>query len=194
MEEWRDIEGYEGLYQVSNLGRVKSLERIDSNNHRRKEIIRRPMIDKREGKGYYRIGLTKNKKQKNIPLNCLVYKTFVGEIPKGIQVNHINERKEDNSVENLNLMTPKENTNWGTGIQRRAEKQRNKNKSKAVLQYDLQGNFIKEWPSMAEIQRQLNFPKTHISDCCRGGYFDKRRNKWVNVSQAYGYIWKFKNG
>ena len=116
MEEiWKDINGYEGLYQISNLGRVKSFYSGYV------KILKLKITN-----GYYRIGLRKNGKRKFYQIHRLVYETFIGEIPQGIQVNHINEVKTDNRLENLNLMTPKENINWGTGIQRRAEKRKGK--------------------------------------------------------------------
>ena len=118
MEIWRDIEGFEGIYQISSQGRVKSLKRIDNNNHPIKEKILKPNIDNREGKGCLRVRLCKNGKQKFFQIHRLVYETFVGKIPDDMQCNHINEKKDDNRLENLNLMTPKENSNWGTRNER----------------------------------------------------------------------------
>ena len=95
-----------------------------------------------------------------------------------MQVNHINENKTDNRLENLNLLTPKANVNWGTRNKKIKIKL-----SKPVLQYDLEGNFIKEWPSATEAARQLGFLKASISSCCK---------KIPYYKTAYGYIWKFK--
>ena len=98
---------------VSNKGRVKSLGRwINYKNKGKRweeEKILKPKIEK---SGYQRVGLWKNG-GKWYQVHRLVYEAFVGDIPKGMQVNHINEIKSDNRLENLNLMTPKENTNWG---------------------------------------------------------------------------------
>ena len=103
-EIWKSINEYPN-YMVSNMGNVKSL------NYRRtgREKILKPKIEK---SGYQRVGLWKNG-GKWYQVHRLVYEAFVGDIPKGMQVNHINEIKSDNRLENLNLMTPKENTNWG---------------------------------------------------------------------------------
>ena len=105
-EIWKDIPNYEG-YQVSNLGRVKSLERIDALGHRLKEKILKPQTNSR----YYQVCLCKNSKVKKYFVHRLVWIAFNGTIPEGLQVNHINEVKTDNRLSNLNLMTAKENTN-----------------------------------------------------------------------------------
>ena len=113
-EEWKNIIDYEGLYQVSNLGRVKSL----NYKHTGREKILKSSVDKI---GYMYVGLCKNGKVKFFKVHRLIYEAFYGEIPNGMQVNHINEIKADNRLSNLNLMTRKENINFGTGIERRAK-------------------------------------------------------------------------
>ena len=173
-EIWKDIKGYEGLYQVSNLGRVKSL----GNNKNRKEKILKACLN---NNGYLQVNLFKNGKRKTEKVHRLVWKAFNGKIPKGLQVNRINEIKTDNRLENLNLMTCKENNNWGTGNERRAKSQRNdKKRSKSVIQKNLHGEVIKIWPSAREIERQLGYNQGNISSCCRGKY-----------TQAYGYLWQY---
>lgn len=72
-------------------------------------------------KGYYHVLLHNNGVNKDYYIHRLVYYSFNGEIPEGMQINHINEIKNDNNINNLNLMTPKENTNWGNGIKKRVE-------------------------------------------------------------------------
>ena len=179
-EEWKDIPNYEGLYRASNLGRVKSLERIDALGHRLKEKILKPSITHN---GYYRVMLWKKSIGKFYMVHRLVWSAFNDPIPEGLQVNHINEIKADNRLSNLNLMTPKENTNWGTGIERMAKKQINrKDQSKPVLQFDLQDNFIKEYPSTKQAERELGFDQGHICNCCNG-----------KQKTAYGFKWKYKN-
>lgn len=183
-EEWRDIKDYEGLYQVSNLGRVKSL----NYKHTGREKILKSLVDK---DGYQRVILCKNGYIKNYFVHRLEYEAFYGEIPKGMQVNHINEIKTDNRVVNLNLMTPKENSNWGTRTKRVAEKRKGKkhteeakNKiseanSKSVLQIDIKTNeIIKEFSSTREVQRQLGYNHGNISNCCNGKYKTCGGFKW----------------
>lgn len=168
-EIWKDIPDYEGYYQASNFGRIKSL------NYKKtgKEQILKLRVNKH---GYLNVGLFKNGKEKSYLVHRLVWLAFHEEIPEGMQINHINEVVSDNRLENLELVTPKENTNWGTGIQRRVEKTR-----KPILQYSLEGELIKEFPSQTEVQRQLGFKQSHVSSCCIG-----------KLKSAYGYFWKFK--
>ena len=140
--------------------------------------------------GYILDGFRVDGKIINIYRHRLVWETFNGEIPKGYQVNHINEDKTDNRLENLNLMTCKENNNWGTRNERLAKANTNHpNLSKSVIQKSLDGKIIKIWPSVNEIQRELGFGQGNISRCCRGGYY--RKGKWVNGRQSYGYLWEY---
>lgn len=166
MEEWRDIKGYEGLYQVSTMGRVKSIRYG-------KERILKPNED---GWGYFRVRLFKNGQRKAYKVHRLVAEAFLDNPDNLPQVNHKNEDKSDNRVENLEFCDCRYNINYGTGIQRRAKKQ-----SKTVYQYSLDGQLIKEYPSVHEVERQLGYAQTYISKCC----LDK-------CKQAYGYKWSYK--
>ena len=173
-EIWKEINEYPN-YMVSNMGRVKSL---NYNHTGREKILKQRLFNR----GYLYVGLWKNGKQKYFSVHRLEYEAFYGEIPKGMQVNHINEIKTDNRLENLNLMTPKENINWGTAIQRRAEKKTNGKGSKPVLQIDqLTDTIIAEFPSIKEVQRQLGLNQPNISRCCNG-----------KQKTCGGYKWKFK--
>lgn len=179
-EIWKDTTEFEG-YQVSNLGRVKSLKRFRKGKNGSlvtvKEKILKPTINH---KGYYKVPLCKNSKVKKCSVHRLVYEAFNGQIPEGLQVNHINEIKTDNRLENLNLMTCKENVNYGTGNERRSKKQINGKKSKPVLQFTLEDILIKEYPSVNQVERELGFDQGNIVKCCNGKY-----------KQMYGYIWKY---
>lgn len=174
-EIWKDIKGFEGLYQASNLGQVKSLERP----YRRKENILKPSISHR---GYYIVALSKNSIVKTYRVHILVYEAFNGPIPENMQVNHINEIKTDNRLSNLNLMTAKENCNWGTRNERSTKKRINGKCSKTVLQFDLNNNLVKEFPSAMQVERELGFANSNIIKCCKGKY-----------KTAYNYKWKYKN-
>lgn len=168
-EKWKPVLGYQGLYEVSNLGRIKSL----NYNHTGKSHILSPQAVM----SYLQVGLWKNRKPKIFKIHRLVWEAFNGPIPEGMQVNHINEDKHDNRLDNLNLMTPKENVNWGTGIKRRAVL-----KNKTIVQKDFDGNTVRIWSSQREIVDFLKVSSAaHISECCHG----KR-------PYAHGYVWCFK--
>ena len=170
MEEiWKDIEGYEGLYQVSNIGRVKSL---------RKNIILKSKIERN---GYERVNLSVNNIHKDYSIHRMVANAFISNPDNLPQVNHKDENKTNNCVENLEWCDCKYNVNYGTGIRRCQLSNTNGKCSKPVLQYTLDGTFIKEWKSTMDVQRNLGFAQSNISACCR------------NIRKtAYGYLWKYK--
>ena len=171
-EIWRDILEYEGLYQVSNLGRVKSLKR----KYRKNENFIKTHKNKN---GYISVILSKNNISKNFLVHRLVAQAFIPNFNNLLEINHKNENKSDNCVSNLEWCSRKYNVNYNN-LNKRINRINRKDLSKQVCQYDLKGNFIKEWVSVMEIQRQLKYYNSAICECCNG----KRRN-------AYGYIWKY---
>ena len=175
-EEWKDITEFEG-YQASNLGRVKSLERIDARGNKRKEKILKPQM---LNNGYYRVALCKNSIVKKYLVHRLVWIAFNGQIPEGYEINHLDEVKSNNRLENLNLVTHKENINFGTRTEKCSKKQINGKKSKPVLQFTIEGIFIKEYPSTHQVERETGFAQTSICACCKG-----------KLKTAYNYIWKY---
>lgn len=178
MEIWKDIKGYEGLYQVSDCGNVRSVDRFILKKGV-KQFLKGKTLKPSIVNQYYSVILSKNNKIKRFSIHRLVYETFIGEIPNGKQVNHINENKTDNKVENLNLMSPKENTNWGTGIERRSKKN-----SKQVLQIDPATDIIiSEFQSASDAERKLGLSQGHISNCC---------NNKPHCNTCGGYKWQFK--
>lgn len=180
-EVWKDIKNYKGLYQVSNLGRIKSLVKNTNNQYGKTERILKLKTDKC---GYQQICLSKNGEHKYYLVHRLVYEAFYGRIPFWMQVNHINENKTDNNRFNLNILSCKQNMNWGTVQERKSKKRTgmyNTKNSTPILQYDKEGNLIKEWVSIREIERQLGF-----KSCCICNYLKGR------IQTAYGYIWKYK--
>lgn len=154
IEEFRDIPGYEGMYEVSNLGRV-----------RRDGKILKPSKNK---KGYLQVSLCKNGTKKNARIHRLVAQSFISNPQNLPQINHKDEDKTNNAVENLEWCDSKYNNNYSL--------------SKPVLQYDLLGNFIREWPSMIKVEEELGIYNSSISQCCLG-----------NLKSAGGFIWKYKN-
>lgn len=170
MEEiWKEIKEYEGLYQVSNMGRVKSL---------RKNIILKKSITYR---GYEKVNLSVNNIHKDYSVHRLVANAFIPNPDNLPQVNHKDENKTNNCVNNLEWCTQKYNINYGTGTRRCQLANTNGKCSKPVLQYTLEGIFIKEWKSTKDVQRNLGFAQSNIVAVCNG----KRKT-------AYGYLWKYK--
>ena len=159
-EIWLPIEGYENLYEVSNLGRVRSLERtVISKNGVTKKVsgkILKPMVNR----GYLMVTLCKNGIVRNCYIHRLVSTAFLPNPDKKPQVNHLSEDKLNNSVENLEWCTAKENINYGTGIKRSSEK-----RSKPVLCVELNQIF----PSLTDAARQLRLSVGNIS-CVLTGY------------------------
>lgn len=171
MEEiWKDVVGFEGLYMVSNYGRVKSL----NYNHTGEERILK------QGKGgknvYYKVKLCKDSERHDCFVHRLVAQAFIPNTDNLPQVNHKDENGFNNHVDNLEWCTQSYNYNYGTRIQRIAEK-----RSKSVFQYSTDDKLIKEWPSTMEIQRQTGYSFSHIAKCCRG-----------EQKTSYGFIWRYK--
>lgn len=174
MEEWRDIKGYEGLYQVSNFGRVKTLTKIIHSSKRSDFVVKEKVLSTRpNNRGYIMVGLHKEKHFKLALVHRLVAQAFIPNPNNLPQVNHLDENKNNNCVNNLEWCTNKENHNYGTGHIRTAQKQRKK-----VYQYDLNGNFIKEFEGVTQAEKEL---KIHnISQVCLGKY-----------KQSKGFIFRY---
>ena len=174
METWKSIAGYEGLYEVSDLGRVKSL----NYNHTGKERIMKP---RKNTHGYLYVNLHKDGQRKTITVHRLVATAFISN-PRNLEtINHKDEVKTNNTVTNLEWMSIKDNNNYGTRNKRLSETQINdKNKSKVVQMFDRQGNLLAAFPSTHEAERVTGIYHSHISKCCNG-----------KIKSAGGYIWRY---
>ena len=170
-EVWKDIEGYEGLYQVSNLGRVKSI------GYKKERILKPAKV----GRGYLKVNLCKNSEKKQFLVHRLICQTFIHNPYNLPEVNRRDEDKTNNRVENLEWCDRKYNNNFGTRNQRVAEKMTNGKLSKTVLQFTLDGKLVGEWKSTRDIQRNLGYSQGNISSCCTGRY-----------NSANGFVWRYK--
>ena len=159
-EIWKDIPGYEGLYQVSNLGRIKSL--CYKSNYRNEIILK---LRKKQN-GYFQVVLYKNGKPKDFSVHKLVAKTFINNPNDYPIINHKDENKQNNKVDNLEWCTHSYNNEYSL--------------SKKINQYNKDNVFIKIWSSARKIERELLINHSDILKCCKGLY-----------KQAGGFIWKF---
>lgn len=177
-EVWKDIPNYEGIYKASNFGRIKMVKRtlIDSLGKKinKKEHILKP----RTGNRYYMIALYKNGKREDLLLHRVIAQTFIPNPENKPFVNHKDENCFNNCSDNLMWCTQKENMNWGTINERMSKNSKSKRK---VNQYDMDGNFIKQWDCMTDFYKSKGLKlKTGIIECCKG-----RRQSHM------GYKWKY---
>ena len=183
-ETCHDVVGYEGLYQVSNLGSIKSLFRY------KKQL--KPMPTRN---GYLHVQLFKNKIGKWFLIHRLVAIAFIPNLSNLPCVNHIDENKTNNCLKNLEWVSVQENNIYGTRLERMSKnldyskrKVNNANQIKAVskpiLQYSKNGDFIKEWSSASELcYVNKDFIISSVRRCCTG----ERKT-------AHGFIFKEKRG
>ena len=183
-EIWKDVEGFEGLYQVSDRGRVKSLNRVVSYGDRHytiREKIKKGTIKSRgsqKGGGYVVVSLYKDNKSHMNYVHRLVAKAFILNVDNKLTVNHKDGDKTNNNIENLEWMTYAENNEhaYMTGLTTYENRKNEQSKSISVKQFDLKWNFIASFQSMREAQRITGCDATRIGKCCKnkkltsGGY------------------------
>lgn len=210
-EIWRDIKGYEGYYQVSNLGNVKTLHANKGHSTKLMTLAPHP-------RGYKQVLLCKDGRSKSLLVHRLVAAAFIPNPNNYNEVNHIDENKCNNNADNLEWVSHGDNCRYGTRNarisqnskgQKRSDETKSKMKesqnlrserkesrvnkrTKKISQYDLNGNFIRDFDSMYDAIVSLGFTtnrenrygtcyKVNIRYCCKGKY-----------KTAYGFIWKFK--
>lgn len=168
-EIWKNITGYEGLYQVSNLGNIRVNDRRVFNSKclclRKGRILK----NNKNGRGYINVSLTKNGKSKNKLVHRLVAEAFIPNPKKYLQVNHKNENKRDNRAENLEWCTSSYNVFYSKH-----------KKCKKVQQIDFNGKVIKTFENALDASNSVNVDVSNIRMCC----LNKRKT-------SAGYIWKY---
>lgn len=150
-EIWKSIENYEGLYEVSNLGRVRSLDRVVFQQGRNQVYRGTIMSQFKDKHGYYHIRLSKKNKKKTFSVHRLVAKAFIPNPKNYPCVNHKDENPKNNKVMNIEWCTHKYNINYGTATYRRAVKM-----GKRIAQYDKNGKLIATFYSINEAERITN--------------------------------------
>ena len=167
-EYWKPVVGYEGLYMVSNWGRVKSIKFG-------KERILKPVTN---SSGYLLVGLYKNNIEKKYSVHRLVAEAFIPNPYNLPQVNHKDENKQNNVVSNLEWCTHEYNNTYGTRIKRQKEKIK-----KPIIQCDIKGNYINEFNSINDAANSLHILACNISNCLKGRQKSTPRGL---------YTWKYK--
>lgn len=185
-EIWKDIPNYEGLYQASNLGRIRSLNHIRKNGKEdHKTFIQKGRILKEatQKSGYKFVVLSKKGKTKGYRVHRLIAKTFISNPNNYKCINHKDENKANNNIDNLEWCTIAYNNNYGLK-QERYKKAMKKSVGRKINQYDLEGNFIRSWECIMDAERHLKKKRaaTPIWACCN--------NK---AKSAYGYRWQYQN-
>lgn len=166
VEEWRDIEGYEGYYQVSDWGRVK-------NQYDR--ILKHYLAGK--AKDYHYVKLHKNKEIESFLVSRLVAISFIPNPQNKPQIDHINGDKNDNSAWNLRWATQLENQRNPITREKRFN---NPKTSTLVCQYTLDGELVKIWSSLHEAERS-GFGRKEIKKCCLGLLKQHKGYKWSYI-------------
>lgn len=167
-EIWKDIEGYNGKYQVSNLGRVM---------HKTKGIMKTSS----NSKGYHVIGLAKNGVKRHFFVHRLVAQTFIPNQNKHPQVNHIDEDKTNNRVDNLEWCTAKHNCNYGTRTKRIYD-HGGGSRHKRVGKFDHNGNLLGTWESIRKTAIANGVSPAAVSLCANGK---------PSAGSVFGYVYRF---
>ena len=163
---WKSVDGYGGRYEVSNTGKVRSL------NYENMKIVRE-LKQCKHRKGYLLVLLYSNGKGKLVKVHRLVAEAFIPNPNNLPQVNHKDEDKTNNNVDNLEWCTNKYNANYGTKIKR---------VSHPIIQLDKAGNVVAHYSSLREASRQSGIHMRNIWRCCRQENGQKT---------AGGYVWKY---
>lgn len=178
MEEiWKDIIGYEGLYQISNKGEVKNIiPRVKYYSKYNVEVVKDYICAQAYVKDYFRISLIKNNKYKQLSVHRLVAEAFITNLENKPFVNHINGIKDDNRVENLEWVTNSENMYhcFHTLGKSRHLKEQNELRKKKIYQYTKEGKLITIWESLREANRNGEYP----SNCLKGKIRYYKNNIW----------------
>lgn len=185
-EIWKSIQGFEGLYEISNFGRVKILKKRG-----KKEGILKPTLNPKHK--YLQARLWKNKKLSGPYFHRLVAIHFIPNPLNLPEVNHIDGNKTNNHIDNLEWCTKSQNRQHALklGLWKHSDSHKKatadfnrRTKSKVVLQYDLESNFIQEFSSTEEAANSVGGSQGNIANCCAG-------KKYYN--SVKGFIFKYKH-
>lgn len=202
MEIWKEVPGFEGVLEVSTEGRVKRLARMVPSYNNGYVPIKEQIIEPRlNSKGYKQVSVRTNHKKHHLFVHRLVALAFIPNPENKPAVDHINTNKLDNNVENLRWATHSENSRnpltnahisaglkgkipWNKGESFCTKKPQEYNPhehwfNKKIKQYDLDGNFIKEWGSLKEASISIGACYSSISNCIHGRAFSAGGYRWT---------------
>ena len=183
-ELWKDVKGYEGLYQVSSLGNVRSL------NYQGRGVTK-PLVPKENNRGRLWFDLWKNGANQPLLAHRIVATAFIPNPLELPEINHIDENPKNNRVENLEWCTGKENRqkyydrhpNRGKGIVKNYSEKYKNRQEMPIVQRTKEGLVVREWDNCVTIRHALGWSDWSITQCCEG----KRKT-------AYGFVWQYANG
>lgn len=187
-EEWRAVKGYEGLYEVSNMGRVRSLDRTAKATRLGKQYelpVKGKMLTPHPRRhGYLGVQLFgkgghKTRGMKSVSVHRLVAEAFIPNPNNLPEVNHKDEDKQNNRLDNLEWISHIDNTNYGNAQEKRVRRGADNPRSRPVAQYTRNGELVNVFGSMGETRR-AGYAPGNIHKCIHGQY-----------SHAYGYVWKY---
>lgn len=184
-------------YEGSNLGNIRSIERTvcfyNGKGYTKKVFKSHLMVQSKTPNGYLQFTMSNQSVHKRYSSHRFIWECFNGPIPDNMQINHKDEDKTNNNLKNLEIVTPKENVNYGTARERIISKTKGrklseqhqmnieKSLNKPILQYTIDGIFVKEWKSATDVQKTLGYNKSNINKCLKG-----------HIKRCYGSIWKYK--
>lgn len=178
-EYWKPVVGYEGYYEISTLGRVRSCERVVPHGlgNRIRKIQQKLISPWKDNHGYRSVSLSKDGVVKKVKVHKLVAEAFIENPKDKPTVNHINEIRGDNRVDNLEWATYQENNNHGGHNQRVS-----KTLSKPVTQLDRTGKKIADFENIAEASKATGVHAANIKSCLHH----------ANRISAGGYQWRYR--
>lgn len=202
MEEiWKDIENYEGLYQVSSLGRVRSMDRVVADSRTGHRTLKGKIMSlPNNQRGYQIVRLSKDGKKTTYFVHRLVAQTFIPNPEEKPQIDHIDTNPANNRIDNLRWATPKENHMNPLTRKNKSDSMKGENapwygklgkdnpKSKSIYQISKDGNLIRKWEGMREAERYTEATLQKISLCCQGKRRTSGGYRWIYASDLDAFL------